>query len=60
MKTKVLMIESEAGWGQRVDETKEFDTREEAVKWANAYNKKWNNEPKTPSWYIKAVVEGER
>jgi hypothetical protein len=57
MKTKVYMIESEAGWGSKIDEVKEFSTKEKAVKFAEKYNKKYNNLDHAPSWYIKAVVE---
>jgi len=56
MKTKVLMIESEAGWGRKIDEVKWFDSREEAVKFCQEYNLKHNNQPVTPSWYIKAEL----
>lgn len=58
---KVMIIESEAGWGSKVDEVKEFATREEAAAWAEAYNRKWNpgmfipGSP-TPSWYMIAQV----
>jgi hypothetical protein len=55
-KVKVAMIESEAGWGRKIDEIKEFDTQDEAVKFVTEYNKKYNNEPVTPSWYIKAEL----
>jgi len=57
--TKVYIIESEAGWGQKVDEVKEFDTHEEAVEWATAYNDEHNPPGPTPSWYMYARVEGE-
>ena len=53
------MIESEAGWGQKIDEVKEFDTREEAIEFAKQYNLKYNNKTETPSWYIVAKLEGE-
>lgn len=56
MKTKVAMIESEAGWGRKIDEIKEFNSREEAVKFVTDYNKKYNNKKVTPSWYIKAEL----
>ena len=56
-KIKVLMIESEAGWGQKIDEVKEFDTKEAAIKFVTDYNKKYNNQVTTPSWYIKAELE---
>ena len=52
-KFKVLIIESERGWGQRVDETKYFDTKEEAEKFIEDYNKQ-NNEDKVPDWYMYA------
>ncbi len=58
-KWKVQIIESERGWGQRVDETLEFNTFEEA----KAHQKKFNkpNEEdyaKTkyvPDWYMYAT-----
>ena len=56
-KIKVLMIESDAGWGQKIDEVKEFDTKEAAIKFVIDYNKKYNNQATTPSWYIKAELE---
>ncbi len=58
-KTRVLMIESEAGWGQRVDEIKTFPSRAKAVAFAEAYNRRHNTAPTAPSWYVKAEVEGE-
>jgi len=60
MSVKVQIIESEAGWGQRVDEVKTFPTREAAEKWAREYNRK-HNPPKdtTPDWYMYARVEGQ-
>lgn len=60
MKTKVFLIESERGWGQKVEETKEFPTREAAIKWATKYNQK-HNPPMavTPDWYMYARVEND-
>lgn len=46
-KIKVIIIESEAGWGQRVDEVKEFDDRATAEEFVKDFNKD-NNEPVTP------------
>lgn len=56
-KTKVLIIESEAGWGQRVEEELSFLTREEAIQYCRDYNNKYNP-PKevTPSWYMYAKL----
>jgi len=56
--TKVYIIESERGWGQRVDETKRFPSREKAEAFAVEYNLKHNNEPVVPNWYMYAKVEG--
>lgn len=49
----VEIIESEAGWGQRLDETKYFETYEEAEKFMKEYNKK-NNFSQVPNWYMYA------
>ena len=53
--TKVYIIESERGWGQRVDETREFDTKELAIAFCEDYNKD-NTLNVTPDWYMKAVL----
>jgi len=53
---KVVIIESEAGWGQRVDEVKEFDTMKEAEDYVTEFNKD-NNAPVTPSWYMYAYID---
>ena len=52
-KIEVDIIESEAGWGQRLDETKEFDTVEEADAFIEEYNSR-NKEKTTPAWYMYA------
>jgi hypothetical protein len=51
----VHIIESEAGWGQRVDDVKEFDTRELAKKFVDSFNNE-NTEQQVPSWYMYAKV----
>jgi len=57
---KVYIIESEAGWGQKVDEVKEFDTREEAEQFCRDYNNKHNPPSNnTPDWYMYAKLEGQ-
>jgi hypothetical protein len=57
-KVKVLIIESESGWGQRVDEHKLFDTKEEAEKFCREYNGKYNPPmDSTPDWYMYARLE---
>jgi hypothetical protein len=54
--TKVQMWEYERGWGCRLDETLEFPTKEEAEKYAENYNKTYNNKTEVPDWYIVAKV----
>lgn len=58
---KVYIIESERGWGQKTEDTLEFDTREEAEGYAREYNRK-HNPPldHTPDWYMYARVEGQQ
>jgi hypothetical protein len=63
----VDILESESGWGSRIDETLYFDTLEEAKTYAKDYNAKYNNKPTVPAWYMMAceprpitVIEAER
>ena len=49
----VAIIESESGWGQRVDEIKKFDDIDEAEKFVTEFNSE-NNKPIVPSWYMYA------
>ena len=51
---KVQLIESERGWGQRVDEIKTFDTEEEALEFVKEFNAE-NNLPYVPDWYMYAT-----
>ena len=55
----VEVIESERGWGQKVEETHEFPTRKEAEQFCRDYNTK-NNPPmdETPDWYMYARIQG--
>lgn len=53
-KFKAFIIESEAGWGSRIDETLEFDTREERDAYVAKYNATYNTAKKVPSWYMRA------
>jgi hypothetical protein len=59
---QVDIIESERGWGSKVDETIYFDNQEEAVKYANDYNDKYNPPLKAgegvPDWYMYARYAG--
>ena len=51
----VSIIESERGWGQRIDETKEFPTREEAEALVAKFNSH-NDLPEVPDWYMYAQI----
>lgn len=53
MQYRVDIIESEAGWGQRIDETVYFDDLEEAQKFVTRFNSS-NTAKRTPSWYMYA------
>lgn len=50
---KVIIIESERGWGQRVDEIVSFDTYEEAKAYQIEFNKE-NDLDHVPDWYMVA------
>lgn len=54
---KVYIVESEADWGRRIDEEVEFMTREEAVKYAEEYNRSFNSGPIRSEWSMIAMVE---
>jgi len=53
----VDIIESERGWGSKVDETLEFDTEQEAKDYCKEYNKR-NKEDVAPDWYTRADYVG--
>ena len=55
---RVDMIESERGWGQKLDETLYFDNETEARQYAVDYNLKHNNKDYVPDWYIRAEYVG--
>jgi hypothetical protein len=55
---RVDMIESERGWGQKLDESVYFDNEAEARKYALDYNLKHNNLDYVPDWYIRAEYVG--
>lgn len=54
----VAMIESEAGYGSKIDEMLYFKSEELALRYVKEYNKKYNNSPTVPSWYILAEYYG--
>jgi hypothetical protein len=53
-KYRVDIIESERGWGQRVDERKYFTSLAKASKFVTEYNAK-NDLPYVPDWYMYAA-----
>lgn len=58
--TKVYIIESEKGWGKRIEDTLEFDTPELAEKYCREYNRKYNPPMDvTPDWYMYASMDGQ-
>ena len=58
MKYRVDIIESERGWGSKIDETKLFDSESEAKAFVKEYNEKYNTEQVAPDWYMKAKFVG--
>lgn len=54
---KVEVIESERGWGQRLDEVKYFDNRDEALSFVRTFNAQ-NTAIDVPDWYMYASYCG--
>jgi hypothetical protein len=54
-KIRVNLIESESGWGFKIDEVKYFDTMEEAEVFVTEFNKH-NDQPNAPDWYMYAEI----
>jgi hypothetical protein len=54
---KVEIIESERGWGSKIDEIKYFDSEESAKAFCANFNK--DNPPgPAPDWYMQANLIG--
>ena len=55
---KVAIIESERGWGSKVDEVKSFDTYEAAIEFQKKFNapndEDYAKTGKVPDWYMQA------
>lgn len=51
---QVELIESELGWGLRIDEVIEFETEAKAKAFVKKFNSR-NNEPTVPDWYMYAT-----
>lgn len=54
-KIKVAIIESERGWGTKIDEIREFETVEEAENFIEDFNSV-NNKDVVPDWYMYAKM----
>jgi hypothetical protein len=54
---RVDLIESERGWGQKIDETIYFDNEAEARKYCEDFNAR-NTEAVAPDWYMRADYRG--
>lgn len=52
---RVDYIESERGWGQRIDFQRDFDNLEEATKAVAEFNAQ-NKETVVPDWYMYATT----
>ena len=52
---RVAIIESERGWGQKVDEVKYFHSIEEAEKFVREFNAV-NDAGAVPEWYMYAEI----
>jgi len=50
---RVNIIESERGWGQKVEDVKFFDSEQQANNFVTDFNKD-NNLSYTPDWYMRA------
>ena len=53
MKFAVDIIESESGWGQKLDERKLFDSADKAYKFVEEFNSKLDKDT-VPYWYMYA------
>jgi hypothetical protein len=55
---KVAIIESERGWGRKVDEVKTFNTYDEAVAFQKEFNRPneedYAKTKRVPDWYMQA------
>lgn len=55
---RVDIIESERGWGQKIDEIIYFDNEAEARQFVLDYNGKHNTAVDVPDWYMYASYQG--
>jgi len=58
IKFTAYIVESERGWGRRIDEVREFDTQKERDAFIREYNS--HNPPavggRAPDWYMQAEI----
>lgn len=54
-KVKVYLMESERGWGSRIDEVKTFPSLSEANAFIEEFNSK-NDKDEVPDWYMYATL----
>ena len=54
---RVDIIESERGWGRKIDDTKYFDSEQSAKDFCTEYNSK-NPPGPAPDWYMQAEYRG--
>lgn len=55
---RVDIIESERGWGSKIDEIKYFDNEPEAKEFVRKYNLEYNPPGPAPDWYMIAQYVG--
>lgn len=55
---RVDIIESERGWGSKIDETIYYDNEAEARAYVKEYNDKYNPPGPAPDWYMVAEYVG--
>jgi len=55
---RVDIIESERGWGSKIDETIYFDNEQEARSYVKTYNDTYNTATEVPDWYMRADYVG--
>lgn len=58
IRTKVNIVESERGWGQKIDSEFYFDKKEDAEEFVKLYNAR-NTEDKVPEYYTYAEIAWE-
>ena len=55
-KSKVHIIEYERGFGHKIEDVLEFDSKELAEAYVKEYNEKYNNCTNVPDWYMIASL----